>query len=486
MATNLWGRLSLATKSAFGTFRRVWDDPSTVGTREKYEARTSQYEYLWHWYQGTLFERAALWARYKSDYHLYRQIRAIHNPVERLVDFYAGIIYPGRLTTDRDYEGMIAIPLADDVPDELRLALAQLWQWSNWQINKGLMVRYGAALGDAFVEIVDEQDRGKVTFDVMWPGYIAELDLDQQGNVKAYAIEYEFEVDDKTHKYRKEVDAEVIRTYRDDSLFAYDEIDAERDNPYGFAPAVWCKHKEIGGDHGKPALRSSSITKLDEVNALVSHLLDQEHRILETPILVAGEGVGRLGDDSKKAGSTHDLTDPSSSRESIRLLRSGPGGDIKAVTLPEGEALAHIDQLLSKVEEDHPELSLYQQLREMSQVSGPGASRLIGDALIPIEDARANYDQQSVKLFQMAIAIAGWRIQNRFWGNQLTDQQLAFAPFNLESYSRGELNFEIVERPLIQETPMERITRERMEVGLEADRAGGQNPLGIEQRLREA
>lgn len=472
--------------------KRAWHDPASIQNRSAYATRTDQYDYLWHWYSGSLFDRLSDWAGYKNSYGLYRQIRAIHNPVERLVDFYAGIIYPGVLAEDgRELpDGVpLAIPLADDTAPELRTAIGQLWQWSNWQVGKSTMCRYGAALGDVFVEIVDEVDRGKVTFDILWPGWVSDLDLDPQGNVKGYTLEWEYEertnsTNTQTFTYKKTVDDEAIRTYRNNELFEYDEVPSERDNLYGFAPAVWAKHRDVGYDHGQPALRPSGIVKLDEANSLASHLLDREHQLLAAPIVVSGDNVQSLASPAKR-GATADLSVPSEDREILKIITAGANGSVHTIVLPEGEVLNHIAQLLDQVEKDHPELTLFDQLRAMSQVTGPGAERLIGDAIIPIQDARANYDQQSIKLFQMATAIAGWRAQSGAWGRSLTRQQQAFLPFNLDSYQRGDLDFTIMPRSLLPESSMERIQRERMEQSLEADRAGGAGAQAIERRITE-
>ena len=459
----------LATKAAANTFVRVFSDPEGEERSEQFQARVGYYRYLWHWYQNSIFDDLATWARYKSRYRLYRHIRAIYNPARRLVDFYAGVVYPGMLATDPEQvpPGVsLAIPLPADTPPELLAALGELWRWSNWQLRKSLFVRYGAALGNVFVEVVDELDRGKVTLDVLWPGLVSDLTLDSTGNVKAYALEYTAtDENGNAYTYRKEVDANAIRTFRDGLPYSYDDVPAERENPYGFAPAVWCPHTDLGGDHGAPAMRN--LGKWDELNSLAAHVFDQAHRILETPVLVAGDGVSHLATDQSKRGATHRLSNPESDRESVQILKAGPGGQISTITLPEGEAQARLDSLLREIEQDHPEIGMYQQLREMQQVTGPGAERLFGDVRTYVDDARANYDSQSVKLFQMAIAIAGWRANSGAWGRELTDQQRAFLPFDLTSYARGDLELTILPRPLVPLTPSESMALEEQRLALE-------------------
>jgi hypothetical protein len=484
MAT-LWGRFSMATTAAYSTFRRVWSDPQSIVARNQFAAQVATYDYRWHLYQNSVFDDKATWAQYRHKYGLYRYIRPIYNPVRRLVDFYTGIVYPGRLATDgkRLPDGTpLAIPLAADINPQLREAIGQLWQWSNWQTGKNLYVRYGAALGDVAVEVVDEVDRGKVTFDILWPGLIADLELDSTGNVKRYVIEYDAEDDTgKAYVYRKEVDSERIAEYKDNELYRYDEsIDAERANPYGFAPLVWCKHTDLGGEHGSPAVRN--VGKIDELNEIASHAHDRAHAVLSSPILVAGEGVQALTAEQTEAKrvATQEMSNPTAGRESVRILKANSGA-MSTVQLPEGEALNYIAKLLEEIENDHKELQMYNELRQMSQVTGPAAERLIGDAIAYVEEARSNYDTQSVKLFQMSIAIAGWRANTGAWGRALNRQQQAFLPFDLDSYERGDLDFEVMPRPIlpaIERTPDEqRVLMEQAERGF-ATRAKTIEKLG--------
>lgn len=466
----------MATIAGASAFRRTWDDPSALQNMAAFEARTSQYDYLWHWYNGTVFDEMATWASYKGKYGLYRQIRAIHNPVERLVDFYAGSLYPGVLTEDaqRLPDGTpLAIPLAEDIDPTFRAAIGQLWQWNNFQEQLSILCTYGAALGDAAIEIIDDLEGGRVEWAVRWPGVVTDLDLDNRGNVIGVTMEWDYEEDGNTYTYKKVMDKDGFYTFRNDAPHEYDGQPAEQPNPYGFVPFIWIRHKNIGGDHGKPALRSSAIPKLDEVNGLASHLVDREHQLLSAPVMFAGEGVRRLGEDQTKAASTHDQTRPTGGREELQIITAEDGGTVTTIELPEGEVLTHIQTLLDAVESDHPELTLYEQLRQMSQVTGPAAERLVGDAVIPLQRARAGYDNQLVKLFQMSVAIGGWRAQrgDGAWA-QRTRQREPFAVFNLASYERGELDLSIMPRPLLPETPTERMTRERMALSLEGDRAG--------------
>ena len=486
----------MATNAAVRTFRRVYANPAAPAQEEA--DRLAAYALLWSYYTNSAFDDLALWQSYRARNRLYRQTRPIYNPARRLVDFYAGTVYQGRWTSrpQEMTQPNAAIPWATETPPALLDAIGQLYTWSNWASQKALMLRYGAALGDVLVIVADDPARGKVYLDTIWPGNVAAVTLNPAGDVTAYTLEYAITdaATGQTYTYRREVDKDAIRTYRDDQPHAYDGQPAEAENPYGFVPATWTMHTPTGGSHGEPALRN--IAKIDELNALAAHALDQAHRILEAPILITGDNINAGGITPSRNGPTTSSASAGRSPDpgDIKAITAAAGGDIKTTRLDPGEALEHIDHLLKEIEADHPEIGMYQQLRSMTQVSGPAADRLFGDVAALVTEARAQYDRSIVKLFQMAVAIAGWRVQAGAWPAP-TAQQAKFAGYNLDSYAAGDLDLDIQSRPLIMPTESELIAIERQRIGLDADRqytaAGqppttGNTPAGIADRLRRA
>jgi hypothetical protein len=232
---------------------------------------------------------------------------------------------------------------------------------------------------------------------------------------------------------------------------------------------VWCKHRDIGNDHGLPAMRN--IGKWDELNSLASVLLDHDRKILNAPILVSGTGFNKLVIGQTKRAATSEMASPETDQEALPFINGPADAKMQTVDLGGGDIMLRIDSLLGEIEKDHPELGMYQQLREMSSVTGPGASRLFGDVQTYVNRATASYDTQSIKLFQMCIAIAGYRIQSGAWGPTLTRQQEVFRPFNLESYAAGDLDFSIAPRPLLTPTAQERMQARSQELSIEMQEA---------------
>src|SRR5690606_39042936 len=109
-------------------------------------------------------------------------------------------------------------------------------------------------------------------------------------------------------------------------------------------------------------------------------------------------------------------------------------------TFDVGKTLEMIKEIREGILAENPEASFYQQMREMQQVTAPGAERLMGDVKNRVDLARAGYDAGSVKLFQMAITMCGYRARDTSefgWARRgappLDRRRMAFTQFDLES-----------------------------------------------------
>lgn len=446
--------LKLGMSNAIGQFRRVYADPaqpeggSVLGLQPYYRL-------LWSYYDNSAFENLGIWGPYKGQYRLYRQMRLLYNPTRRLCDFYATHVYPGLLTADvapLDGAVALAVPLAADTNPQIRAALDVLWTWSRWQVNKSVLCRYGAVAGNVLIEAVDDIDAGRVYMNIVWPALVTYLDLDPTGTIRAYVLQYPARDDmGNYYEYRKEVDVGEIRFYKNDKLFDYGEGESYP-NPYGFVPAVWIKHKDLGGNTGAPAIHGS-VGKVDELNSLASHIHDQIHKVIGAPIVLSVDGkignlLGTAGQQKRAPTSPYDTTDLD--REGILMLSAPAGAKVESLAgqLQLHEAAEHLTMLQTEIEADHPEVTMYRQLRSMSQVTGPAASRLMGDVIANVDEAAANYDAGCRHAFAMCLAIAGWRANAGDWGPLGADQTV-FTPFGLAEYATGACDARILPRPLI-------------------------------------
>lgn len=465
---------SRAANTAIKQYRLIYQNPGQAGQQMGFhsagndQSARNQVDLLWAYYNNSIFDTAERsWRLFKNRYGLYRNTRSLINPTMRVVEFYANSIYPGVLSDDGDKlpgNQPLAIPLADDVPAKLRQAVAQLWEWSNWQTWMSIVVLWSAATGATLVEVVDDVDHGQVYFDAIWPGYVTDLELDKRGNVKAYSIEYQVAdpkaANNQLYTYRKEVTGQTIKVYRDKTLQSTEA------NPFGFAPAVWYKHKDNGSVFGEAAMLHS-IPKINEINDQLSHLNDHISKVIEYPMLLTSDkgGFSNLFGKPKRGATAEKAepgqpkpneVDPTDDRQQIFML-TGPA-DAKVTPLLSNldisGTLEAIERIYQEIEADHPEITFWDKLREMSQVTGPAASQLVGDVLLRVQKAASQYDKQTVKLFQMGVAVGGFRANAGDWGDraELSDGQRKFLPYDLDSYRKGKLKMTIMPRPLIAPT----------------------------------
>jgi hypothetical protein len=419
--------------------------------------RNKTYSQMFAYYSNTAFEDVALWARYRNRHNLYRHTRQIFNPITRVVDFYAEHIYPGTLSANSRLETgeQSAMPFAHTTSDEIRQVAAQMWDWANWQNGMSIMVQHGALTGNVLVEVIDDVDRGKIRYQVHFPSVVKDFRLDNYGNLKAYVIEYETSdpaIDNgKPFRYAKEVQTSFIAFYKNGKPHNFGKGEVI-ENPYGFVPAVWVKHLDIGSDYGVPAIRSA-IGKIDELNSIVSHTADHIHKQIESPRILWTKSEVKPAFGKKVDYSTYD------SRSQQVLLKGDPDGHTETLvgTLDPQTIVPILEKLLDEIEKDYPEVTMYEKLREQNIVTAPGASRLMGDVDKKTSRPASNYDHGNVKLVQMGAAIGGWRLQQGDWGRKsdLTPQQQKFSHFDLTSYTKGELDFTFTKRALVSPTPRE-------------------------------
>lgn len=438
----------MALSAAANAFRLTLHNPGEVTRTTEQSARMAQYALGWRIYNNDVFSRLSStgWGGYADSEGLYAKTRGFYNPGARIVDFYVGAIYQGVLSDDgaRLPDGeMLAVPMSRDTPPEIRQAVAQTWQWSNWQEEKDTWILFGASMGDAPMLIVDDVQSGRVYQQPMAPSMVKDVDFNRRGDVTYADIQYSY-YDRETKQnrnYRCVMDKERISVWADMSGAA-----VEDDNPYGFVPMVWARHRQTGTQFGAPAIRGWD--KIERLNSVAS-LMDANIRIhAQSPTFISSEGDAKnLTVDGK-----------SSSENDLKIVQIK--GAFTMHTLPNNLSLAdaekRIESLMFEIERDHPETTMYEKLAAMSTLTGPAAEKVLGNVKGYVQGARARYDNQYIKAAQMQLAIGGFRYREGLEGwAAKTNAQKLFAPFDLQSYERGDLNFSIDFRPLIPQTNAE-------------------------------
>ncbi len=397
------------------------------------ETRPSRYAVCTSYYNNDVYRAINTnAARLKATGNLYKHIRGIQNPVERLCDSYPAKVYGGSLDFEDLSTGAIPITLADD---RLKDAIRQLWLWSNWRLQKAPYVRQGALLGDSAIKVVDEPDKGKVRMEVLHPGKIKEAKRDTVGNVKSVTIEYErYDAESKKYYTYTEEWTETgrVQTFKNNEPFAY-YSDANGapvkawDNPYGFIPLVLVQHKNLGLEWGANAFHAQ-IYKIDELNDAASLLNDQIRKTVNALWYFAG------------VGKANEITASTEERDKLPALYGPKESQPFPMVAPIDITAAgqNVDRLLMELERDMPELALHR-LREGGNATAPGVRAVYSDAIDRFVEAQGTYDDGLIRAQKMAISIGGFRGYDGFQG------------YNLNSYDAGDLEHYIQDRPVIDD-----------------------------------
>lgn len=429
MAT-IWGRVV----SGLQGFKQGFLQPEGgAGSSAFGESRLTRYDLLWALYGNAAYtDLIRVLQRYQTDRRFYRYIRGIYNPARRIVEFYVQHVAGGVLSTR---PGQGALPIETEI-EPLRAAIGQVWQWSNWQSKKSVMVRHGAALGDSFLKIVDDTARQKAFVQVLWPGIVSAAEHDDYGNVVAYTIEYTATDDRGSYRYKETCDKTKFATFRDGQPFAYGDAPATWANPYGFVPMVHAMHLDLGGEWGAVP-HHATMDKVHELNDQASLLNDQVRKAVNVPWAFIGVDPGDIS-----------LT---SGQDDVPILA------IKGATKNEVElkallyeidiehALANIQAQIEEIERDHPELTIRKLREQVRDVTGRAVRLIFDDAERLVVEARANYDDGQRRALQMAMSIAGFR----GYGPE-------FEGMDLGTYAAGGLDFTFGERPVLPEDEAEK------------------------------
>lgn len=434
---------------------------STLPYEDDYGAfntRQLRYAILWAMNENTTYSNIHKWATlYRTRYGLYKFIRHIYNPTNRINDFWRMMIFGGNLDFEKTVKG--AIPLvyptqaeADNINTEietsnpLAFAIAKLWRDSSWQIRKGTIALWGSALGDVGVKVVDDPTKGKVYLEVIHPSKIKTVSIDN-GHVKSYSLEYPIHYENTVVMYREECvnvqdGTETIqyKTFKDNMPFGFGGKPAEWVEMYGFVPFVLIKHNDVGADWGWAEVHPAR-SKIHELDDIASKMHDQIRKSVD-PVWLANFAKPSVAPRAELTAPTTDR--PVAGREDVPIIYI-PETTAAMTALIAQVDLADIglelDRVQQELENDYPELSATIWDDQGNIASGKAIGKARGKVEKKVIERRAVYDNAMVQLHQMAVAIGG---ENSYEG---------YVGFNLKSYADGDLDHWIdPNRPIFDES----------------------------------
>lgn len=303
MTTNYIQALgTLIRNGQLGQSGWVWDE------------RRALYDIYQAYYDATIYDRtsaggyrdsvnAELGNAYSAD------IQSLYNPVSEVVDLYLHIFggaFGDEIRAESDNAALLP-------------ALAQLWDWSNLNIEKRRICRMPATYGMCGLRIVarDNVDSAKrrVYIKAEHPNTIRDMILDDRGNVETIQLEYDITAglaeDAQTITIRELLEKDRIQTWRvqgsfvqpfDAGAFMADGMPvgsiedysggpgADYPNALGVTPYVICYHDQGNDEWGRNAFYKAR-APIDRLNGLISHIDIQVHEHVRAVWLVAAAGA---------------------------------------------------------------------------------------------------------------------------------------------------------------------------------------------------
>jgi hypothetical protein len=448
-------------------------------TEEPFIAQQGRYSQLWAFWDGSWMKDPALWRLRDTNPSLYADTRQLWRHADAVVSLYQQFVYPGDLSTDGQPlpDGSRgAIPIdpqtgSTTTDQQLLVAFAEWWNITRYKQRKSLRPKFAAILGDCLTELIDDTERGVVYPTTIWPGWVTDIQLDLVGNVTAYTLEYDVEIEESsaygrfvaadTYRYRKEVNRDGFWHFRDDRLDRFVE------NPYGFVPAVWDRHEIVWGNRGLGAFEKTMQAAL-EMNSTLSQAMDFQARKFASPIGVVGSSLSTGRDNAVQIPRPRLRTDQEILLEAetriaeyMNLLPLSTDGKFLEIEFDIGKTKDLLDFESGNISAENPEARYGQQILEMTQLTAPGVERALGPIKGKLDAARDNHDPQTIKEGQMALAIMGWRLNNGDYDPALVAAREAryeaFRPYDLESYGEGLMDCSIPSREMIPRSDEERV-----------------------------
>ena len=235
-----------------------------------------------------------------------------------------------------------------------------LWQWSQY---KSLRPKMAAIFGDCLTELIEDIPRGNILPNTLDPRDVLDIQIDDAGNVKAYTVQRRVYVpasnaygkprQSENYLYRKEVDGDAIRYFKDDKPYDYTGNGPVIPNPYTFVAAVWDRHEIVSYSDYGIAATEKTLPQTKILNSIMSHAMDYQQKQFAAPVGIKGATVGRPGATVSLGGpdtSPDTAWDVEEARrklaEKMTLIQMGPEGEFVTVTSDLGQTREMLAALL--------------------------------------------------------------------------------------------------------------------------------------------
>lgn len=384
--------------------------PSPIPPLTAYADWPRFYQQLWDYYgNSSLYDDLSTEVRRSGIWHA--PIKGLRNPCRRIVEFYAHHVWQG---PDLD----TALPLMD-VKADVKKAIEQVWEWSNWQTKRQQHIRWLSIFGDSYIKVA-ELPSGHVILQQIDPRLVTEQSADERDYLTRIRLDdarlrtrpdgsYEpytrTEIWDKASQTMKVW--EYTSTQYDLSRLSPIEQHDFAEFGIDFIPFVWTKFQDTGEDRGIGAY-TLLLDKIDELNQAATRLHQILFRYNRALLAVSSSGhdaSGRALPPPIIAGRAIAGGPDAFAMGDDELMALPSGSDIKQLVpnIDYGASLAVVNAQLAEIENDAPELLYFKQ--KDVQVSGVAARFLLGPAIKTVEEVRSNAEAGLARAHQMALTI---------------------------------------------------------------------------------
>jgi hypothetical protein len=392
----------------------------------------------------------------------YRDMHGLRNPANRITEFYVAHLWPGPLQR--------ALPIVvEDNNENLINAIEDVWQWSNWGQKKQVAARMYAMLGDMFVKVVGDSDKGRVWMETIDPEDVVEFDKDERGyvtyirvdvprrrrvnnKIEDYVYTEEWSKQDLTFRRWEHTNPIGVPIEQLGTPKIEDDLNMVSDAGVDFVPFVHAPFRDLGGLRGVGSF-TPLIDKIDEVNRKASRLSQQLFRHNDQTWVLESPNPSNAGDRARLPPA---LTKANETQVGGERILSIPAGWTLRSQIPEINYTASLESLasdMSELQQDAPEMAYWKLTEsEQGQMSGRAIRFMLGPAIKRAEEARGNAEAALIRAHMMACTIG---------------QNLGlpgFEPGTIGTWDNGDFWHEFEDREIIPTTPDEEAETETAEL----------------------
>jgi hypothetical protein len=350
--------------------KSIFDLPQYQHLRDKFDKRRSRFRRYWKYYKSDYPQTFGQFNSAPGQYiqqMLANAIKPLFTPLARAVNIDVALV-PGKWA------------LLPETPDAQRQALARLFKASRWPTEGDLWVRYGTALGETGLRIVDDRMAKRVMAQPVAPWtYVYEpgspfdttpalaifIRIEKEKNERGQWVDVE---------YAEVMTPQTISTYRNGQPQAGGGRPQTYTNALEMVPLVVALHD--CGDGQPESTFDDTITALDQVNAQATYMAKIIERHAEPQWAVFGAEAGDLEKDG----------------ESIWFFPEGSSVEAILAQVDFDGLLHFVQEIKQEMKDSLPELA-FSKLVGVERVAAATIELQMSEAVFKIKRLRKTYDE---------------------------------------------------------------------------------------------